>query len=275
MERGKDFIINNALTLLLGLPTIGSGIMAIKTYIEKQTLSELEVFLICILIIVLSVALGKAIWNSTSYKSYYYPWLKVRTMYNYKVLKKVISYERTDDDVLKYKRSLRIQSCANRLESVNDKYIWTGGQSEQLGIVPDKNDAGEKTIKKITPMRKMGTWNYFNMELRNHMTKGEKQTLAYKWLPVYDCRESSPFFSASTDAETKALVLKLSLGKRYANQQIICEEFRAVESDYKISSVVHNLDEQGNYTWEPKVKRFRHYRIRWSWDVGQPATEIE
>lgn len=275
MESVKEWLKNNALSLFLGLPTIGSGIATIKAYIEKQTISNWDVLLGGALFITLLILLGKAIWTSVSYRSYHYPWLKIRTMYNYKVLKREIVYERTDTDVLNYRRYLTIQSYANRLESVSDKYIWTGPQGGALGITPDVNDAGEKTIKKITHKRRIGIWNYFNMELRNHMTKGEKQTLAYKWPQIANCKDSSAFFSGSTDEVTKALILRLSLGKEYANQQIICEEFRAIESDYKISSVVHNLDGQGNYTWTPKVKRFRYYRIRWSWEVGQPATEIE
>lgn len=275
MEKVKEWLINNALTIFLGLPTLGGSIVAILTYIENQTISVLDIILICTLFTILLVLLGKAIWNSVSYRSYHYPWLKIRTMYNYKVLKKTISYKRTDEDKLIYKRSLEIQSLANRLESVNDKFIWTGVHDKPLKITPDKDENGRVNIKKITKKSRIGIWSYFSMELLNHMTKGEKQTIAYKWPMISNCSLSSPFFSSSTDELTKSLELKLSLGKEYANQQIICEEFRAIESDYKISSVVHNLDESGSYTWNiPRIKRFRYYRIRWSWEIGQPAAEI-
>lgn len=276
MEKVRNWFANNAVTVLLGLPTIGSFVATIRKFFSRQTISPLEIILTVSLLVILIILICKGIWDAFSYKSYHYPWSKVRTMYNYKVLKKTITYERLSDDRVNYKRTLQIKSFANRLESISDKYIWTGSAEGAIVIKPDKDASGKKEVKKISPKTKIGIWNYFTVEFCNHMIKGDTRTLAYKWPTFSHCKDSSPFISASTDELTKSLIMRLTLGKEYANQEIICEEFRAIESDYQISSVVHHLDEHGSFEWNvPRVKRFRHYRMRWSWEIGQSAAEID
>lgn len=270
-EKIKIWILNNLLSILkLVVPSIVSvgSIVACRIL---ELLTWIEFFLLMALIIVFILIGVKMLWNSLSYKSYHYPWSKINTAYNYIVLEKNIVYKREKDDTLQYSREMIIQGCSNRVDYAYDKYIWTGVQANNIKIKPIKGIANIKHKSRI------GIWNYFVMELNNHMEKGDVRELLYKWPDVQQCTKSSPFFSTSTDEPTKKIVLLLDLGEEYAEQEIVCEEFRAIESDYPIYVKRDRLDERGVYKWEIpsyKVKRFRHYRIRWSWNKGQPAAEI-
>lgn len=266
----REWFINNALTLLtIVLPALTGIGATVKAYLS-QAMSPFVVILISALIIILFSLLGKAIWDAKSYKAYRYPWSKIRMSYDYEVIEKKVSYDRVNGDNLEYKRTMKIKCVANHLDGLLDKYIWTGGQTSIKAITPKKGIADIKEIQRI------GIWTYISIRLQNSLSKGGEAVVEYEWPIMPNCHNSSPFFSASTDEPTKLLTLSLSLGREYAHQQIICEEFRAIESDYPISSIECQLDDRGQYTWEVShVKRFRYYRIRWSWSAGQPATVIE
>lgn len=267
----KEWILNNILTIIEILPGL-IGICYTTIGDVAETLTEREFYLLLVLLIILVLVAIRAVWNVISYKSYYYPWLKIRTIYNYTVLEKKITYRRDSKDALHYSRTMKIKCCSNLVEYAYDKYIWTGIQPNDVKIIPVNGIAGIKDKSRI------GIWHYFEMELNNHMRKGDEREISYKWPNIESCTKSSPFFSTSTDEPTKKIILSLELGEEYANQEIICEEFRAVESDYPMCIEKRKLDERGNYTWEIpwyKVKMFRHYRIRWSWCKGQPATKID
>ena len=266
----KKWFINNWLNIFaVFAPVVGSSWLTIKGFLAG-ILTWLDIVLIVIILILVLGFTIKLIWNNVSYRSYHYPWSKIRMTSNYEVLEKTVTYKRDSSDVLHYSRSMNIRSLSNQLEHIYDKYIWTGSQPTQVKIVPQKG------ISRIRSMSRIGIWNYFMITFQNHMVRGQTKELLYKWPDIASCKNSSPFFAASTDEPTKKLTLVLELGSEYANQEIVCEEFRAIESDYPISVQENHLNDQGVFTWEiPKVKRFRHYRIRWSWSVGQPAVEIE
>ena len=145
------------------------------------------------------------------------------------------------------------------MDSIIDKYIWTGKSEAKLPYAV-------KGIRTIEPDNIIGVWNYFRIIFEDRILKGDCKTIEYAWPTISNCTSSSPFFSSSTDEPTKHLKLILDMGQKYANLPIVLEEARAVESDFEISAQAANLDEHGRYTWDvPRVKRFRHYRIRWSW----------
>lgn len=268
-EKIKIWILNNILTLLtIIIPACGSICVAIMGSLSGE-LTKFDIFLIGLLLFIIFILLIKSIWNKVSYKSYQYPWSKIRTSYNYEILEKTVTYKRDDSDVLEYNRCIKIKSLSNRLNYAVDKYIWTGTQQETAQIAPIEG------ISNIKDMSRIGIWHYFIMIFENHMERGETKVLSYAWPKIEECKKSSPFFSASTDEPTKKLSLIIELGSEYANQEIICEEFRAVESDYPISKTITNLDDRGVYRWDISgIKRFRHYRIRWSWSKGKNAAEI-
>lgn len=272
LQKIKELILNNLFSILtIIIPLIGSIVATIigKIY---GIITWYDFVLILVLLLLLILFGVKIAWNAISYKSYRYPWSKIRTAYNYIILEKKITYKRDNNDNLHYTRTMKIKSCSNRVNYAFDKYIWTGIQPTQVDIEPVVGVANIKEKSRI------GIWHYFVLELNNHMGKGEEKVLSYKWPDIPLCSKSSPFFSTSTDEPTQKVILSLELGEDYANQEIICEEFRAIESDYPIYIKKETLDDRGSYTWEIpkyKVKRFRHYRIRWSWSKGQPAAEIE
>lgn len=271
-QKIKEWLINNILTILIIIfPIITTSLSILVGYIYKS-LNWLNIVLIIIVILVSIVFIIKTIWNLISYKSYYYPWLKIRKNYNYEIIEKKIIYKRTSNDVLQYSRHMTIKSCSNRLSYIFDKYIWTGLQSKPIEITPLKG------IINIESKSRIGIWRYFMIELDNHINNGATKELSYKWPEIECCSKSSPFFSVSTDDPTKKIVLSLELGEEYANQEIVCEEFRAIDADYPISIKRANLNDKGVYEWiikKPKIKRFRQYRIRWSWTKGQRAAEME
>lgn len=255
--------------MILSLPALGSLGLSIWGFLSKS-MSVLDIIVVALLFCTYIILLCRTIWNKKSCKSYRYPRKFLRTSSNYEVLEKTISYSRSENDTLNYSRRMRIKCLSNRLVSILDKYIWTGSAGNTFTI---KKVEG---VSKIKNESRIGIWQYFEIELQNHMMKNDERVVAYRWPEIPNCSNSSPFFSVSTDEPTKKLSLKLNLGKKYANQKIICEEFRAIESDFCISSKEEKLDDNGSFNWIiPNVKRFRHYRIRWSWEIGKPAAEID
>lgn len=271
MQKIKEWLISNILNILIIIvPAITASVPIIVGYVSNS-LSYLSIILIIILMIFSGTLIIKTIWNITSYKSYKYPWFKIRNNYNYVVIEKKIKYRRTSNDVLQYSRYMNIKACSNRISYVFDKYIWTGNMPDKIKIEPLKG------IINIENKSRIGIWRYFMIELDNHINKGETKELEYKWPDIDSCSKSSPFFSVSTDDPTKKIILSLELGEEYANQEIICEEFRAIDADYPISVKREKLDEKGIYEWKiekHRIKRFRQYRIRWSWTRGQQAAEM-
>ena len=271
LQKVKDWLINNILTILTIIFPIITATLPIIIGFISNSMNLLSITLITFIIIFSIIMIIKNIWNITSYKSYHYPWLKIRNNYNYEVIEKKITYKRTANDVLQYSRYMNIKACSNRVNYVFDKYIWTGNNTDVLKIELSKG------IINIENKSRIGIWRYFMMELDNHINKGETKELAYKWPNINCCSKSSPFFSVSTDDPTKKIILSLELGEQYAGQEIVCEEFRAIEADFPIATETHHLNDKGIYEWEikkPKIKRFRQYRIRWAWTVGQQAAEM-
>ena len=268
-KRVIDWIAGNLLTLILSFPTIVGFVFSVVAYCQ-ESLSLLEIILIAALLCTFIVIIVRTIWYKYSYKAYHYPRKFLSTSCNYEVLEKTISYSRSENDTLNYSRTMKIKCLSNRLVSISDKYIWTGPSESTFSIIKCEG------VSRIKKEPRIGIWQYFEIELQNHLKKNDERNISYKWPVITDCSLSSPFFSVSTDEPTKKLNLKLDLGKKYAEQRIMCEEFRAIESDFCISRIEEKLDENGTFNWViPKVKRFRHYRIRWSWEVGKPAAEID
>lgn len=271
-QKIKKWFFDNILTILTIMFPIITSTLPIVIGFVSNSLSLLSICLIIFIILFSVMFFIKTIWNIVSYKSYHYPWLKIRNNYNYEIIEKKIKYKRTSNDILKYSRYMNIKANSNRISYIFDKYIWTGDISDTIKIESIKG------IGNIENKSRIGIWRYFMVELDNHINKGETKELEYKWPDINSCSKSSPFFSISTDDPTKKIVLSLELGEEYANQEIICEEFRAIDADFPINTKTEKLDEKGIFEWKiekHKIKRFRQYRIRWSWKAGQSPAEME
>lgn len=258
----KNWILNNFIGILSLLQPV--LIILYKNFIySNDAWTTLEIILFTIIIIESCVILTKFLWNIFSYKSYYYPYTKISS--NYIILEKRVTYTMTESDELQFSRSMIIKSKINNLESILDKYLWTGTSKAS------KPSAGQN-IRSIEEQSLIGVWKYLRIILDANLCKGEVREINYNWPVIKNCTTSSPFFSTSTDEPTKKVVLAIQLGRNYAHRQIRLEEFRAIEADNPISVLDAQLDQNGNYTWDVlKVKRFRHYRIRWSWeDISVP-----
>ncbi|MCM1236770.1 MAG: hypothetical protein NC489_42380 [Ruminococcus flavefaciens] len=271
-QKTKAWLANNILTIMtIIFPTIATGLSIVLGFVT-ESLNSLDIVLIIIVTIFSVSIIFKTIWNIVSYKSYHYPWRKIRNNYNYEIIERKITYTRTPKDVLQYSRYMNIKACSNHINYIIDKYFWTGNIPDTINIEPSKG------ISNIENKSRIGIWRYFMMELDNHINRGDTKEIEYKWPDIEACSQSSPFFSVSTDSPTKKITLSLNLGKEYANQEIVCEEFTAIDADYPIKVQSAQLDDNGIYTWiiqKQKIKRFRQYRIRWSWTRGQQAVEIE
>lgn len=265
-----NWFANNILTILFTVIPFILGVSPSISAYSHGRITELDLFFIVALLIVVIAVVAYFLWNVFSYRSYRYPFFKIHSNYTFEVLEKTISYKRTKKDSLHYERKMKIKCRTNCLNYIFDKYIWTGSQNNTVTIQPVTE------ISLIRDKSRIGIWRYILLELQNHMDMGDVREISYKWPVLPDCKKSSPFFSTSTDEPTKKIYMKLDLGKEYANQEIVCEVFRAIESDYPIYSEACQLDDYGRFTWDVKrVKRFRYYRIRWSWIVGQTAGEMD
>ncbi|MDO4303333.1 MAG: hypothetical protein Q4D94_05405, partial [Bacillota bacterium] len=197
--------------------------------------------------------------NRASYKSYYYPYSKIKT--NYNVISKTIYYQVNERNELAFGRTMVIKSNIDNLDSIFDKFIWTGTSAAK---VPNPR----LHIQEIKECNKIGIWKYFQIFLDSPISKGDTLEIRYEWPTIYNCNSSSPFFSTSTEEPTKEVNMILKLGKRYSDREIILEEYRAIEGDNPISTKRTKLDQWGDYTWPiKKPKRFRYYRIRWEWPL--------
>lgn len=257
----KNFIgyfYDNILTLFIGIPTLCGMFAIVKKWMSNTHWSTFEIILVIFNAIIIIFFVILLIVNKTSYKAYIYPISKTRT--NYIINKKITRYCRNEKNELNFSRELDIKSCCNSLESVFDKYIWTGNSN---GLIPNP----KKNIRKIQLENKIGIWNYLRIVLEDPLRKGHPKLIKYNWPLIKDCNSSSPFVSCDTDIPTKSLIFELELGNEFKDADLILEEFRAIESDFSLSTKKVKFDKYGAYEWKVKnPKRFRLYRMRWSWN---------
>lgn len=259
-KRFREWFVNNILSIIQILAPMAYVIYR-KFFAIGTPISMFEGIMLAIVSLELTIMIGKSIWNRYSYQAYTYPWSKISS--NYTVESRKITYRVTENDTLEYSRSVTIKSHINHMDSIVDKYIWTGKSKAGL-------PTGEEGIRRIENDNIIGVWNYFRVIFDGIIRKGDSKTIKYKWPPIEDCSSSSSFFSASTEEPTKKLILELEMGAKYAKKPVFLEEIRALESYFVISTQIVELDERGCYTWDvQRIKRFRHYRMRWSWEDSE------
>lgn len=265
-ERLKNWIINN----IIGILTIAWPIIVFlfkSVFLNNNKWTPLEQVLLLLIVLESIIILSKFLWNKFSYKSYIYP--RSRISSNYIVLKKIVNYRVNEKGELFFSRTLEIKSKINHLESIFDKFIWTGNNRAEV-------PRPEKNVSTITEQPTIGIWRYIRVTLKDSLSKGEEREISYKWPKISDCTSSSPFVSTSTEEPTKQLIFKIKLGAKYSNREIRLEEFRAIEADNPISVKIVRLDNNGDYEWDvSNIKRFRHYRVRWSWELdNSPVPDL-
>lgn len=255
----KQFFISNSLTIILGTPTIFAFIQAVFNKIKNQTeWSQLEIIMVIIYVVIVAVFASYIIWRSLSYRSYYYPTGKIKV--NYSFDEKSISYIRNSQNELCYSKKYIIKSSVNNLESICDRYIWTGNSKPGIPQ-PTKN------IRCISEENNIGIWTYIRIVLDKSLKKNKDEIIEFRMPPISRCDSSSPFVSVDTDVPTKAIVINVNLGDEYKGAELICEEFRSIDSDFPLLSQREKFDSHGCYVWKISAKRYRYYRIRWSWNT--------
>jgi hypothetical protein len=262
----RSFIVNNAvgiITLLFSL--VGAAGVFLLGLLAQLTI--LEIILLCLIIAIMIPLASYLIWRRRSCYSYYYPRAKIKP--DYIVNERKISYSVTADG-LHYSRKLTVRSCRNYLNKIIDKFIWTG--ANQPGI-----PTAGKNVESVNGSDLIGVWRYFEITLSTPLTKKAKSLeFSYEWPIMSDYQSSSPFASVSTGEPTKKIIVEVRLGDKYAEKNLVLEEFQALEGLLPIDCSSAQFDEHGCYTWEIKrPQRFRYYRIRWNWNVDNDITLVQ
>lgn len=255
MKKFLNWISNNIFCIIDIIILIGAPLYATLKSIE---LSLLDIILLVFFSLQIVFYIIVGLRNRFSYKSYHYNSLKIKT--KYECIKKNIVYQRNDNDVLICKRDLKIKALENNLDSILDKFIWTGKSDAKLPIK-------KENIQEIREQKnRKGVWKFFDIVFPMPLNKGEVLNFSYEWPAISDCSSSSAFVSTSTEVPTKYLEFEIDLGKEYKNQQIILAEYRALDSNWPLSQEIKNFDGNGKYVWKiDKPKRFRYYIARWDW----------
>lgn len=257
MEKLKTWLINNLLPIIQG--TITGLSYVIKIIITGWHWTITEIILLSLTTVAFIIVLSKYLWDKFSYRAYCYPWSKIRS--NYIIENKHIKYTAKNSNA-HYSRELTVKCQTNHLDSILDKYIWTG-KVEPWPLRPVRN------IKELKMEARIGVWKYFRVVFDHIINKGDTITVGYEWPNIIDCKSSSPFFSTTTEEPTKNIIMSLNLGSSYSGATIYLEEYRSMGSDYQIKVVQEKLDDNGYYQWNiRKPKRFRYYLIRWAWNTN-------
>lgn len=268
MKKVFEWLINNIFAVVDLLIVVGTALYAIVSKsVYLHIFSVLEIVLMVIIFVQFIIYVAILIRNMTSYKAYHYPWLKIRAHYDY--LKKVVIYQRDENDILHFKREAEIKANGD-VHMVLDKFIWTG-KSE--ATIPMKG----RNVQEIREQKeRKGVWKFFDIVLNKQLRKGKTLDISYDWVPIKDCSTSSPFVSQSTEEPTAYLKFEIDLGAEYANKEIILEEYRAIDSNAPLNEIEgEKFDHNGRYVWEiKKPKRFRYYIARWEWNkTNRPDKE--
>ena len=272
MNEEHGSVVGKVINILLGNAWgIGSVLIAISSAIflhltsnqqNNQTgLMVLAVILVLVFIFEAVALIARTIWKARSYKSYYYPRADIKA--DYIILSKEMCYC-IEKDGLHFTRKMKIRSLVPSLQGIKDKYFWTGDKKD-LPLVKGKN------VKRIVPGYEIGIWKYNDILFSAPLEKGKEMELTYSWPIMDDYLTSTAFLSTSTEEPTKELTFEIVLGSRYADAEVILEEFRSIEGARAISASRCSFNDAGGYTWKvPHPKRFRFYRMRWDWQEDAP-----
>ena len=141
-------------------------------FLDNGEWTTLEIILLVLIIFESVVVFAKFLWNKISYKSYVYP--RSRIVSNYTVLEKEISYKVNNKGELSFSRKIAIKSNINNLESIFDKFIWTGSSAAAA-------PKGGRNIRTIDEQSIIGIWRYIRITLDDHLAKGEEREIFYAW----------------------------------------------------------------------------------------------
>lgn len=266
----KSWLINNFLSIIsLISPFITAAILGICRFFEKN-FTLLDIVLLVIIAIQSIFFITFSLWRSISYKSYHYPTHKIKS--EFIVMEKIVNYvveeknitpkgqqKPRKDFILHFSNKREIKCCADHLQTLPGKYLWTGSKDASLPI-----QRAHMQIKEIEA--KKGFWTMYNIVLDDCMLKGDVRTINNAFPDISDCKSSRPFVASSTEEPTKALTFNIDLGKDYSNKSVVVETFRSSDSFYPLTSEKFCFDEDGKFTYtKNKPKRFRYYVISWNW----------
>lgn len=260
LRRIIKWIVDNAFDILgfIGLQSFITLFSCVYKLINESSWTKLEIVLLIVLTIEIITFIIVYCVKRFAWFSYQYPTGMIGT--NYIINRKTVHYKRDAQDRLIFSREIEIKSQISDLESIFDKYIWTGKMLADTPYSRNKKCS-------IREENVVGIWRYFRISLDQHLKKGQTSTISYQWPTIDDCSNSSAFVSADTDIPTKELIFKVDLGVDFAGVEAKLEEFRAIESDCPIHTETIRFGPDGSYVWNVKhIRRFRYYRVRWSWN---------
>jgi len=250
-----NYLRDHILDLLLGIPSL----VTIVGYIKKiaallagvdVSFTKLEV-LLGVAVLVMTLLWIILLRRRFSFVGYSYHQYKIRSI-------KYI-YKRNEDNTYSIIKRLKIISRINGLRSIIQKIPWP----EANAILPSKY----RGITSISPETTYGIFKYFNVTLPRVLACGDEAELGYRWRNLKDCLTSYSFASVYTEYPTASIEIIINLGPEYAGKEVFIEEFRSIDSECPLKTTCATFNEEGVFTWKPnKVKRFRYYRVRWTWN---------
>ncbi len=257
-----NYLFEHALELFLGIPSI----VAIYGYAKRiianfsssgaVTISKFE------LLLGVLVLTGMLLWI-TIFRHFYfsigpgYPRAYLKSPYVIESLE--IKYKRDSEGNTLLVKRMKIKSKTNGLDHINQKCFFTGEDKPKL-------PTGTIGIRNITPDKPLGIFNYFVLTLDETLTAGQEKVLEYEWPVISVSNSTMPFFGINTEYPTSNIKISIDLGPLYADMKAMVEEYRSIESEYPLSRDPISFDDEGKLIWDTKkAKRFRHYRIVWTW----------
>ena len=122
-DKIKNWLLNNLVSIITLLwPIIVIACTVIVTKMQKTQIRE--IILTAGLGIETAMLILTRAWNHFSYKAYRYPADKLKL--DYEFVKKRIYYEVTEDDKLRYSRTMTIKVLKGTKDCIMDQYLWTG-----------------------------------------------------------------------------------------------------------------------------------------------------
>ena len=267
-----NYLYEHALDVILGIPSLITLYGYIKRIILRFVSSKEVTISTFELILGAFVLSGAMLWLII-FRHYFFPlgyeYPRSYLGSSYMVEKTTIRYRMDPDDTRSTSKTLEIKSKTNGLERIKQKSLWPSSPS-------CKTPYGTDGVKDIYPDNTLGIYDHFIVAFKEPVLLGKRRTISYKWPKTHNCSSSKPYVGIDTELPTRIIEFDISLGKEYANKEVIFEVFRSSDSDCPLIIEHSNFDDMGRIKWRPKdVKRFRYYRVRWEWNDGNDGTEAQ
>lgn len=180
-----------------------------------------------------------------------------RLDFDFQILEKEVSYEYVDKTHMIYRKKNFLRALKNNLDTYHDKYHWTGS-----GKVKIKSEIKEQQF--IETIRK-NVWQFYEIRFQKTLKKGEEIETEVIWELEDVAGKAVPFFSATIEEPTDALILNLCLSPGLGVKEAVCEISSGIGAKKPFSSEILKLNRDGWVTWKiRKPKLLHHYEMKWT-----------